>query len=124
MTQPMRLTRAMTLAAAMACSSLLGAAASPAAAQGPATQSTAAAPPAAPGTATMTLAQIRRIDAAAGKITLKHGEIPNLEMPPMTMVFQIRDAALLTGLTVGAQVRFLAEKIGGAYVVTAIEVIK
>ena len=122
MTLPMRLTRTLTLAAALAVG-LLGAAA-PAAAQSTAVPTTAAPASAAPSTATMTLAQIRRIDAAAGKITLKHDEIANLEMPPMTMVFQIRDAALLTGLSVGAQVRFLAEKIGGAYVVTAIEVIK
>jgi Cu(I)/Ag(I) efflux system protein CusF len=119
----MPITRTLTLTAALAVG-LLGAAA-PAAAQSAATPTTAApAAPAAPNTPAMTLAQIRRIDAAAGKITLKHDEIANLEMPPMTMVFQIRDAALLTGLSVGAQVRFLAEKIGGAYVVTAIEVIK
>lgn len=116
----MPITRTLTLTAALAAG-LLGAAA-PAAAQSAAAPTTGT--PAAPNTPAMTLAQIRRIDAAAGKITLKHDEIANLEMPPMTMVFQIRDAALLTGLSVGAQVRFLAEKIGGAYVVTAIEVIK
>ncbi len=65
--------------------------------------------------------EIRRIDAAAGKITLRHGPIPSLDMPPMTMVFQVRDAALLQGLQPGMAVRFRAQKVGGAYVVTDIK---
>lgn len=64
---------------------------------------------------------VRRIDASAGKITLRHGEIKHLDMPPMTMVFQVRDRALLNAVTTGAKVRFRVEQIGGAYVVTAIE---
>lgn len=72
-------------------------------------------------TSDMTEGEVRRIDKSAGKITLKHGEIRNLEMPPMTMVFQVRDAALLEKLQVGGKVRFRADKLGGTYVVTAIE---
>lgn len=62
-------------------------------------------------------AEVRKVDTAAGKITLKHGDIPNLDMPPMTMVFQVREAAQLTGLKAGDKVRFRADKINGAYTV-------
>ena len=43
----------------------------------------------------MTEGEVRKVDAAAGKITLKHGEIKSLDMPPMTMVFRVKDPALL-----------------------------
>jgi Cu/Ag efflux protein CusF len=66
-------------------------------------------------------AEVRRIDAAAGKISLKHGDIPNLDMPPMTMVFQVRDPAILGGLKAGDQVRFTADQLQGAYTVLSIE---
>jgi Cu/Ag efflux protein CusF len=66
-------------------------------------------------------AEIRRIDAAAGKISLKHGEIKNLDMPPMTMVFQVRDKAQLGPLKPGDRVRFQADKVNGSYTVLAIE---
>ena len=66
-------------------------------------------------------AEIRRIDKAARKISLRHGEIKNLDMPPMTMVFQVRDAALLDRLQVGQKIRFTAVQENGAYWVTRIE---
>jgi len=66
-------------------------------------------------------AEVRRVDAAAGKVSLKHGDIPNLDMPPMTMVFQVRDPAILGGLKAGDQVRFTAEQLQGAYTVLSIE---
>jgi Cu/Ag efflux protein CusF len=65
----------------------------------------------------MVNAEVRRVDTGAGKVTLKHDDIPNLEMPAMTMVFQVRDPALLGQLKVGDQVRFTADKINGAYTV-------
>ncbi len=43
-------------------------------------------------------AEVRRIDQNAGKITLRHGNIPNLDMPPMTMVFQVEEKTLLDGI--------------------------
>ena len=79
----------------------------------------ASAPAAAPDS--MASGEVRRVDSSAGKLTLRHGEIPNLDMPPMTMVFQVRDRAMLNAVTPGAKVRFRAEQVGGAYVVTAIE---
>ncbi len=77
---------------------------------------------AAAGTATeLAEGVVRRIDKAAGKITLRHGEIKHLDMPPMTMVFQVRDPALLDAVTAGAKVRFRVEQVGSAYVVTSIQ---
>lgn len=67
---------------------------------------------------------VRRIDAANGRITLKHGPLANLDMPPMTMVFRLSSPALLDALEVGDTVRFRAERIDGAYVVTAIEAVR
>ena len=68
-----------------------------------------------------TEAEVRRIDIAAGKISLKHGEIKNLDMPPMTMVFQMRDPARLSALQLGDKVRFTADKVNGTYTVLQIE---
>ena len=72
----------------------------------------------------MTEGEIRKVDKDAKKITIKHGEIKNLEMPSMTMVFQVKDPALLDLVKAGDKVTFRAEKAGGALVVTAIEVSK
>lgn len=68
--------------------------------------------------------EVRRIDRSAKKITLRHGPIANLDMPAMTMVFQVKDEALLDPLKVGDKVNFSAEKIAGAYVVTRLEPMK
>ena len=72
----------------------------------------------------MTDAEVRKIDKENNKITLKHGDIKNLDMPGMTMVFQLKDAAMLDKLKTGDKVKFKAEKIGGAYTVTVIEAAK
>ena len=71
--------------------------------------------------ADMTDGEVRKIDKDARKITLKHGEIKNLDMPPMTMVFQVKDAAMLDKVQAGDKVKFKAEKVGGALTVVAIE---
>jgi Cu/Ag efflux protein CusF len=72
--------------------------------------------------ATWTDAEVRKVDARTGKITLRHGEIKNLDMPPMTMVFTAKDKALLAGVKAGDKVQFTADKdAAGEYVVTAIE---
>jgi Cu/Ag efflux protein CusF len=73
------------------------------------------------GTAAMTDGEVRRIDKDARKLTLRHGPFVNLDMPPMTMVFQVKDAALLDKVNVGDKVKFNAEKIPGGYAVTHIE---
>jgi Cu(I)/Ag(I) efflux system periplasmic protein CusF len=66
-------------------------------------------------------AEVRKVDKDAGKLTLKHGEIRNLEMPPMTMVFVVKDKAMLDKLKAGDKVKFKAVKDGGSYVVTEIQ---
>ena len=65
--------------------------------------------------------EVRKVDVSAGKITLKHGEIKNLDMPPMTMVFVVADPALLGKVKVGDKVRFRAVDQGGKMTVTEIE---
>ena len=65
--------------------------------------------------------EVRKIDLGAKKITLKHGEIKNLDMPPMTMVFQIKDPALLEKVKVGDKVHFTGENANGAMTVLTIE---
>ena len=68
-----------------------------------------------------TEAEVRRVDKDSGKVTLKHGEIKNLDMPPMTMVFVAKDKAMLDKLKSGDKVRFTADKINGTYTVTSLE---
>ena len=72
-------------------------------------------------TADMADGEIRKVDMDNKKITIKHGEIKNLDMPGMTMVFQVKDPAMLTTVKTGDKVRFKAEKSGGAIVVTEIQ---
>ena len=79
---------------------------------------------AASDTANMTDAEVRKVDKDAKKITLKHGEIKNLEMPAMTMVFQVKDPALLDKVKAGDKVKFKAEKISSGFLVTEIETSK
>jgi len=67
--------------------------------------------------------ELRRIDRQARKLTIRHGPIPQLDMPAMTMVFQVADAALLERARPGAKIRFRVEKRGAQYVVTEIEAV-
>jgi Cu(I)/Ag(I) efflux system periplasmic protein CusF len=64
---------------------------------------------------------VRKVDLETRKITLKHGEISNLGMPPMTMVFQVRDPAMAATVKAGDKVKFSAEKLNGAYTIVHIE---
>ena len=65
--------------------------------------------------------EITKLDPATKRVTVKHGEIKNLDMPGMTMVFQVKEPALLDKVKVGDKVKFRAEKAGSGYVVTVIE---
>lgn len=85
--------------------------------------------PAAPGAmqmpaGAMTDGEVRKVDKENKKITLKHGEIKNLDMPGMTMVFAVKDPAMLDMVKPGDKVMFKAEKSGGALVVTEIQPVK
>jgi Cu(I)/Ag(I) efflux system periplasmic protein CusF len=64
--------------------------------------------------------EVRKVDKAQQKITLKHGAIKNIDMPAMTMVFRVKDAKMLDALAEGDKVKFSAEKINGQYTVTSI----
>ncbi len=63
--------------------------------------------------------EVRRVDAAAGKVTIKHGEISELQLPAMTLVYHAAPA-LLAGIQPGDKVKFTAKREGGQYVITAI----
>jgi Cu/Ag efflux protein CusF len=64
--------------------------------------------------------EVKKIDKATGRITIKHGDIKHLDMPPMTMVFRVSDPKMLDSVAVGDKVRFAADKVGGNYTVTAL----
>ena len=70
----------------------------------------------------MTDGEVRKVDKDAARLTLRHGEIRNLGMPPMTMVFQFDDKAALAKLKPGDKVRFRAVSEAGKLVVTEIQV--
>lgn len=65
--------------------------------------------------------EVKKINEAAGKITLKHEPIKNLDMESMTMVFRIKDPAMLKKVKVGDKVVFEAERVNGALTVTNIK---
>lgn len=64
---------------------------------------------------------VRKVDAEQKKITIRHGELKNLDMPPMTMVFQVADPAFVEQVKEGDEVKFVAEKREGKYTVMRIE---
>jgi Cu(I)/Ag(I) efflux system protein CusF len=64
--------------------------------------------------------EIKKINEAAGKITIKHDPIPNLDMDSMTMVFRVADPAFLKQVKVGDKVTFEADRVNGAITVTSI----
>ncbi len=72
----------------------------------------------------MVAGEIRKVDKGTAKITIKHAEIKSLDMPAMTMVFQVKEPGLLDKVKAGDKVRFKAEQTGTAYVVTAIEPVR
>jgi len=70
--------------------------------------------------AEMAEGEVRKVDKGAKKLTIKHGEIKNLDMPPMTMVFQVKDGAMLDQLKAGDKIRFVVEQAATGLVVTEI----
>lgn len=71
--------------------------------------------------AEFTNAEIRKVDKETKKVTLKHEEIKNLGMPPMSMVFEVKDAAVLDKFKAGDKVRFKAISESGKYIVTDLQ---
>ncbi|MBT9491378.1 MAG: copper-binding protein [Paucibacter sp.] len=74
--------------------------------------------------AEMSDGEIKKVDKATKKLTIKHGEIKNLDMPGMTMLFQVKDPAMLDRVKAGDKVKFKAENSSGAIVVTEIQIAK
>ncbi len=69
--------------------------------------------------------EIRKVDKDAGKITIKHGPMPSMDMPmPMTMVYRVKEPAMLEQVKAGDKVKFEAKKLDGAFTVTRIEAAK
>lgn len=65
--------------------------------------------------------KVTKVDEAAGKITIAHDAIPNLQMDAMTMVFKAADPAVLKDVKPGDAIQFTADKVNGQLTVTEIE---
>lgn len=88
----------------------------------PASTSSAAAPASSSGiAAAMSDGEVKKVDKSAGKVTIKHGPLANLDMPPMTMVFRVKDPSMLDQLKAGETIQFKAEKIDGNYTITDVK---
>ena len=64
---------------------------------------------------------VKKIDKAGGKVTVSHGPLKNLGMPPMTMVFKVKETVWLDTLKAGMKIRFQAETIDGALTIMRYE---
>lgn len=85
------------------------------------TTSPAATPAPAAADDRYTAGEIRKVDTAQGKLTIRHGEIKNLGMPGMTMMFKVKDPSMLSAVKAGDRVQFVVEKQGSALVVTELK---
>ncbi len=72
--------------------------------------------------AALTDAEVKKVDAATGKVTLKHGALDNVGMPPMTMAFKAKDAAMLAQVHVGDKVKVRIENVNGT--MTIVKLVK
>lgn len=72
--------------------------------------------------AALTSGEVRKVGKETGKVTIKHGPLENLGMPAMTMVYRVKDPAMLDQLKAGDKINFVADKVNGAYTVMRFEV--
>ncbi len=70
----------------------------------------------------LTDAEVKKVDAASGKITLKHGALESVGMPPMTMAFKAKDAAMLAEVHAGDKVKVRVENVNGT--LTIVKLVK
>ena len=77
--------------------------------------------PAGAASQSMTSGVVKKVDVEQSKLTLKHEALVNLDMPAMTMVFRVADPALLSSVQAGDNVRFVADKVNGAFTVVRLE---
>lgn len=68
-----------------------------------------------------TKGEITKIDVKQKKLTIKHGELRNLDMPGMTMVFVVADEAMLKQVKPGQPIEFIADRVNGRITVTEIK---
>lgn len=68
--------------------------------------------------------EIRKVDKDAAKLTIRHGELKDLGMAPMTMVFRVQDKAMLDKVAEGDKIRFTAARVDGALTVTTLEQVR
>jgi Cu(I)/Ag(I) efflux system protein CusF len=80
--------------------------------------------PAAGASADTAEGEVRKVDKEASKVTLKHGEIKSLDMPAMTMVFVVKDKAMLDSVKAGDKVRFKVVNDAGKFTVTELQVVR
>ena len=66
----------------------------------------------------LTDGEVKNVDAKAGQVTLKHGPIENMKMPPMTMAFPVQDPSVLSSLKEGSKVKFVLENMNGVPTIT------
>jgi len=71
--------------------------------------------------ASLTEGQVRKVDREPGKLTIKHGPLENLGMDAMTMVFKVKDPAMISQVKVGDKIDFVAEEVDGALTVTKLQ---
>ena len=71
--------------------------------------------------APMSDGEVRKIDKEAGKITIKHGPLANLDMPGMTMVFRVKDPGMLDRVKEGDKIKFVADRMNGSLTVIQME---
>lgn len=69
----------------------------------------------------MSHGEIKKVDAANGRLTIKHGPLENLGMGAMTMVFKVKDPAMITQVQVGDRIDFVADEVGGALTVVKLQ---
>ncbi|ABE41487.1 conserved hypothetical protein [Rhodopseudomonas palustris BisB5] len=70
----------------------------------------------------MVKGEVKKVDEAAKKITLKHDPIKSLGMDEgMTMVFRVQDPAMLKQVKAGDKVQFTAERGSDGIAITKIE---
>jgi Cu/Ag efflux protein CusF len=74
--------------------------------------------------ANLTAGEVKKVDKEAGKMTIKHGPLANLDMPGMTMVFRVKEPAMLDKVKAGDKINFAAERANGAITVTHLDIVK
>lgn len=87
----------------------------------PGDETHAAAPATTAAPAALAAGEVKKVDKEAGKLTIKHAPLVNLDMPAMTMAFRVKDAAMLDAVKPGDKINFAAERVNGMVTITRIE---